>query len=878
MALPVVVMALVLLCVHPLRATPVAATDAIDAAQVVTTGSPIGLTALSASPGGLDGPFSVDRHDYVVRCQDEPITLSGSTAAGYQVRAVPLGPGAGGPSRLTGAFTHPVPAPGVVAVRLEVSAASTPGTVVATYRVRCLPSDFPAYTASVTGTPQAAYYLVTGTYVTVLDAEGTPVWWLRSPGSFDAKVIDHQLVSTTSAAASCPTTPGPGNPFVFRAWDGTVTRTVEHGLDLHDLQPTPAGDLLGFQCVNSERGLLEEARVVALNAQGAETWAWRTEDHLSPTEHVPAGYKFSFAHVVAVEPDGDDHVVVTARNLDALYRIDTATGEVDWKLGGTDTAASLDVWNGSRMLTPSEVQNMLAGPNDARVLDDGTVTVLDNGSSALERRPRLLRFAIDLDTRVATPLEVVGDARAGYSGGVGSGRRLSGGNWVAEWGLGLNGANDFFTELTPSGTPVLTVTGLDSYRAVPAEPDEIDTAELHDGFDAMAGTPTGLSGFASDAASGSPIPGAWVALLRTTDFSLAGSAVADAEGSYRATAPPGSYFVYAIDPTGAHQAGFLGEPTAVAVDTGDPAAADVALVATRGSITGSVTDRASGVPIAGALALELDATTGRPGRGVLTDGSGEYTLDDLVPGNHLMAYIDLSAGHVSQFYADTADPSSATRIAVTAGGSTTADVTMPTQSPANGPSPLTGTVTDRVSGAPLDGVLVAALRASDYSLAKLATTDGSGHYSMDVPSAGYFLAFVDPAGRHAQEWHDDEPYHGLAQAASVTAPATTDAALDVTTATMAGVITDRSTGAPLDGAWVVAIGPAGIAGGAVTAPDGTYLIDGLAPGTYRATVVDPGGGHLQQYWNDHLTYDTADPIPLVAGGQATIDVALVASS
>ncbi|MBL8776223.1 MAG: carboxypeptidase regulatory-like domain-containing protein [Acidimicrobiales bacterium] len=860
-----VVAVLALLVADPSTVTPVAAED------------PTGLTSLSAVPAGLDHAFSAGSVDYVVRCQDHAVTLTGTLAAGHELRAVPLGPEAGGPTRLTGPFTYVLPAPGVQAVRLEVSATAAPGTILATYRVRCLPPDFPQYTASVTGTPQAAYYLVTGSYVTVLNAEGTPVWWLRSPGSFDAKIVDHQMVSTTSAAASCPTTPGPGNPYVFRSWNGTPTRTVEHGLDLHDLQATPDGDLLGFQCVNSARGLLEEARLVALDGAGDETWAWRTEDHLSPSEFVPAGYKSTFAHVVAVEPDGDDHVVFTARNLDAVYSVDATTGEIAWKLGGTDTPASLGVWNGTRLLTPIEVQNMLAGPNDARILGDGTLSVLDNGSSALERRPRILRFDIDLDTRVATPVEVVSDARAGYSGGVGSGRRLSGGNWVAEWGFGLDGANRYFTELTPSGTPVLTVTGLDSYRAVPAEPGEIDTDDLHDGFDEMMGTPPGVSGLATDAATGAPIPGAWVALLRTTDFSLAGSAVADGAGSFRAEASPGTYFVYGIDPTGAHQAGFSGGPTPVTVDTGDPAAADVALTSTRGSIAGSVTDRTTGAPISGALAIELNAATGMPGRGVLTDAAGQFSIDGLTPGNRLVAYVDPPAAHASQFYADTSDPSLGTRVVVTAGTTATASVTMPAQSPAAGAHPLTGVVTESGTGDPVSGVLVAALRAADYSLAKLATTDGSGQYSMSVPPAGYFLAFVDPSGRHAQEWHDDVPYYGLAQAAAVTAPAATNAALDVTTAIFSGVITDRASGEPLDGAWVVAIGPTGIAGGAVTATDGTYRIDGLPPGTYRATVVHPAGGHLQQYWNDHSTYDTADPIALAAGDHATVDVSLVAS-
>ena len=73
---------------------------------------------------------------------------------------------------------------------------------------------------------------------------------------------------------------------------------------------------------------------------------------------------------------------------------------------------------------------------------------------------------------------------------------------------------------------------------------------------------------------------------------------------------------------------------------------------------------------------------------------------------------------------------------------------------------------------------------------------------------------------------------------------------------------------------MVAIGPSGIVGGAVTAVDGTYDISGLAPGTYRATFVDPNGGRLQEYWDDSADYDGATPFNITAAGTATVDAAL----
>ena len=91
---------------------------------------------------------------------------------------------------------------------------------------------------------------------------------------------------------------------------------------------------------------------------------------------------------------------------------------------------------------------------------------------------------------------------------------------------------------------------------------------------------------------------------------------------------------------------------------------------------------------------------------------------------------------------------------------------------------------------------------------------------------------------------------------------------------MRGTITDDPSGVPLAGAWVVAIDPAGIAGGAVTAADGTYTIPGLAPGTYRATIVDPNGGRAQEYYDNSIDYAGGTPFNVTAGATATVNAGL----
>lgn len=835
--------------------------DRARPATPVAAASGDGLTQLTAAPAALNLAFRPDRHDYVARCPTGQTTLSGTLASGHRARLVPLGPAAGPPSSVTGAFTYAFTTPGVTSVRIEVSPAATPADPTDVYRVRCLPAAFPTFTTSVTGVPQSAYYVFThGSWEVIVDAAGTPVWWLREPqGSpVDAKIIDGGLVTTV-----------PGQPYLFRGWDATPTRVVDEGLDHHDLQRTADGELVGFHYYDSDRGLLEEARFVRLDADGDEVWSWRTQDHIAPEEMAPDAYKLTWGHANSVEPHGDDDVLVSIRNLDAIYDIDMSSDAVNWKLGGTPTPESLAVFEGERQLTEAEVLRLFSGQHDARVLPDGTVSVLDNGTRALARHPRVLRFSLDLAQRRATIVETVTDPRAGYSFGLASARRTSGGNWVVSWG----GWNSFITELDAAGQPVFTMDGVSTYRVVPVEPGGLDDDAMRAGMDAMAGTPTGVTASVTAEGTGEPVPYAGVALLRATDLSLATAVVADAEGDVRASVPPGTYLAYVLDATGRHKSGFHGAPTPVTVTGGAPADLVAALPPTRGAVAGTVVDDATGDPIGGAFAIALDGTTGAPVAGARADGTGRYHLGGLAPGTYRLLHLDPGGAHATRFFGGGADPGSAVPVTVTAAATTTADARLPDQPTSAPTTTLQGRVTEAGTGRTLAGVAVLAFRSSDIGLAAGTVTSATGAYALDVAAGSYRLAFLDLGGAHAMTWHRDRPYHDVAGSEVVLAPATVDAALAPTTGSLLGTVTLDGGGA-LAGAWVVAIGPAGPAGGALTASDGTYRIDGLAPGSYRVTYLDPTGAHRQEYWADAPDYEHAAVVPVTAGAASTADAAL----
>ena len=384
-----------------------------------------------------------------------------------------------------------------------------------TYGVRCLPADFPGWRAKRTGAPQAAWYLVTPFtnppkgvppgpgYAAIFDSHGVPVWWMRrTPAPFGADLLRDGNLSWTDFAELSPFS----GDFEEHSLDGRLRHTwttVGTETNQHDFQLLPNGNALLVtytprdhvdlrQWGGPANAFVLDGEVQEIDPQGGRVWAWNTRDHVKLEEagrwlpeliQHPTIFKsngtpvYDVAHVNSFEPAGN-LLVLSARYLDAAYGIDRTTGLVLWKLGGTHIPQSLTI------VGDPLGANEFGGQHDARLLDGGRVlTVFDNGSRR-QRLPRALAFRLDTVHRRAALGQSVSFPQAGKSVCCGSARRLPGGDWVVSWGN-----TSWVTELTPTGSPVLTIEFADhlaSYRAVPILPGQLSRAALRRGMDAMS--------------------------------------------------------------------------------------------------------------------------------------------------------------------------------------------------------------------------------------------------------------------------------------------------------------------------------------------------------------------------------------------------------
>lgn len=388
-----------------------------------------------------------------------------------------------------------------------------------------------------------------------------------------------------------------------------------------------------------------------------------------------------------------------------------------------------------------------------------------------------------------------------------------------------------------------------------------------------------IRGTVTTRGSGSPVAGAWVIALRAADYTFAAGAEASSSGDYTLAAGAGSYLVYVIDPARDHLDAFYGAPSVVSLTAGATVTADPVLDRLRGSVTGTVREAggtAAPIPGAWVLALATSGTTGEPEAAAASSSTGTYTLPDLRPGPHFLGFVDPTGAHAPRFHPASSTVPGARPVDVSAGATATADVALVAQPAAPSGAGITGTVLDEATGQPVPAARVVALRASDFALVRGTIADDGGRYRLDVPAGAYKLAMFDAIGAHRVEWYDDRPAARLDDAAVVVAPGVADAALTPTSGGLRGRVTDEASGAAMGGAWVVAVGPSGIAGAATTAADGTYVIAGLEPGTHRVAVIDPTGAHPVEFFEDGASYLEATPLTVGAGSTARADVALAA--
>ena len=295
-----------------------------------------------------------------------------------------------------------------------------------------------------------------------------------------------------------------------------------------------------------------------------------------------------------------------------------------------------------------------------------------------------------------------------------------------------------------------------------------------------------------------------------------------------------------------------------------------------GDITGSVTDAVTHSPLSG---IEVDVYDSNQNfvDSATTDATGAYTLSGLTPGSYEVGFSDFSNQnpHVSQYFNGKTTLNAADSVTV-ASGSTTGGIDAQLEPGGT----ISGAVTDASTHTPVGNVDVTVLDSSG-NYVNGTRTDAGGRYAVGgLGSESYRVQFTPRSDSpYAQQFYSGKASQASADAVSVTGGQTTGGinAQLAAASRITGTVTAAATQQPISGVQVDVLDAGGTSvSSAYTSATGSYMIGGLAPGSYRVRfdASSAGGNYAPQFFNGKATLASADPITTTAGQASTANAAL----
>jgi hypothetical protein len=190
---------------------------------------------------------------------------------------------------------------------------------------------------------------------------------------------------------------------------------------------------------------------------GLVMFEWHALDHVSLGDSYftpkSQGFVFDPYHMNSVGIDRDSNLIISMRNTSAVYKVNRATGQIMWTLGGKRSSFKM----GSGTTT--------AFQHAALVQSDGTVTVFDDGAGppTVHKFSRGIRVSLDTTHMTASLVREYDHSpqiSAAFEGNV---QQLSGGNVFMGWGQ-----QPYFSEDNSAGQQIFDAhftVATASYRA-----------------------------------------------------------------------------------------------------------------------------------------------------------------------------------------------------------------------------------------------------------------------------------------------------------------------------------------------------------------------------------------------------------------------------
>jgi hypothetical protein len=265
-------------------------------------------------------------------------------------------------------------------------------------------ADLPSLIVNSVNNPSSGYmFLPPSNYLMIVDNDATPVFYRNVNGS----IYDFKLQPTGEITYFIY------NPLACYALDNSLNhkRTFKtangYSLDVHDLRVFKNGHyyILGKKLVDVDMSKVvtggdSTAQVIDMALQefdstGNVVFQWSALENYQITDAddyvILTQHQIDFVHFNSIEIDTDSNIVLSARNLDEITKIDHTTGEIIWRLGGE-----------SNQFTFINDERGFSRQHDIRRLSNGNITIFDNGVYHTDKYSSIVEYKLDEENKTAT--------------------------------------------------------------------------------------------------------------------------------------------------------------------------------------------------------------------------------------------------------------------------------------------------------------------------------------------------------------------------------------------------------------------------------------------------------------------------------------------
>ena len=368
---------------------------------------------------------------------------------------------------------------------------------------RPAPADVPPYTFNRFDSTYTGYFFATPFNIAaqvgapgfnrpkpavILDADGYLFWYLpvQARNVSDFKYLPDRNMYALIRGRGPQDLKGLLLDSTFQVVDSFFTT---NGIrpDGHDFQATTNGTVLVAGASDSTMDLSAftfqgmpgdtQTRVVGFAVQEFDEdhnllFQWNSNDHIHPAKAYDFyGYNpnaFDYCHGNSIEEDDDGGLLLSFRHLNAVYKVNRVSGQVEWELGGKNSSFTFSNDPG------------FSGQHDARRLPNGHIALFDNANTAAPPRvSRAVEYALDTVNWVATKMWEYKFAPGFFSSAMGGHQTTPGRLHLVSYGL-IYRPNPSFVLVDDAGNLLSALFFQDSfmsYRAYLFEQPHLDAIE-----------------------------------------------------------------------------------------------------------------------------------------------------------------------------------------------------------------------------------------------------------------------------------------------------------------------------------------------------------------------------------------------------------------